>query len=255
MRVTILGCGGSLGVPMVGNHWGRCDPAEPRNRRLRPSILVATESTTVLVDASSDCRAQLLAAAVERIDAVLFTHAHADHVHGIDDLRALTFRRQQPIPAYADEPTSRDLIERFGYALDGADVDRGSYRPILNLRRIDGPFAVGDLPVVQPFVQRHGPGTSLGFRLGAFAYSTDVVDLDEAAFAALDGLDTWVVDACRDEPHPSHAHVAKALEWIARVKPRRAFLTHMNHTLDYASLRAALPPGIEPAYDGLVIDL
>ncbi len=252
MRVSILGCGGSLGVPLVGNVWGQCDPENPRNRRRRPSVLIETERARILVDTTPDCRQQLLDAGVRRLDAVLFTHDHADHIHGLDDLRPLTYRQQGPIAAFADEPTAASLERRFGYAVDTVDVDRGLYKPILRLSRIDGPFEVGDV-LVRPFLQRHGKGVSLGFRFDRFAYSTDVSELDPAAFDALRGVRVWVVDACREEPHMSHAHVAKAVDWIRRVRPERAYLTHMNHTLDYETLRRKLPAGVEPAFDGLVI--
>lgn len=254
MRVTILGCGGSLGVPMVGGQWGSCDPANPRNRRRRPSILVETDGTRLLVDTSPDLREQLLDAAVDRLDGVLFTHIHADHIHGIDDLRPLVWHRQAPLPAFADAATGGELIERFGYAFANAEVDRGLYKPILDLTEITGPVTVGDI-TAQPFVQDHGHSNSLGFRFGRFAYSTDAATLDETAFAILEGVEVWVVDATREEPHPSHAHLARTLDWIARVRPRQAYLTHMNHTMDYDRLCRILPPGVLPAHDGLVIDL
>lgn len=254
MRVTILGCGGSLGVPMVGGQWGSCDPANPRNRRRRPSILVETDDTRLLVDTSPDLREQLLDAAVDRLDGVLFTHIHADHIHGIDDLRPLVWHRQAPLPAFADAATGGELIERFGYAFANAEVDRGLYKPILDLTEITGPVTVGDI-TAQPFVQDHGHSNSLGFRFGRFAYSTDAATLDETAFAILEGVEVWVVDATREEPHPSHAHLARTLDWIARVRPRQAYLTHMNHTMDYDRLCRILPLGVLPAHDGLVIDL
>jgi len=251
IEVTVLGCGGSLGVPMTGGRWGDCDPAEPRNRRRRSSILVRSATTTVLVDAGPDLREQLSELRIRKIDAVVFTHAHADHVHGIDDLRPITFDHG-PIPAYADERALADLNDRFAYAVDSMDVDRGPYRPILTMRRLDGPFTVGDIPLV-PFVQDHGFLPSTGFRIGDFAYSTDVVALDEDAFATLRGVRTWIVDATREAPHPSHSHLARTLEWIERVRPDQAYLTHMNHTMDYATLCARLPARVRPAHDGLAI--
>jgi phosphoribosyl 1,2-cyclic phosphate phosphodiesterase len=254
MRVTILGCGGSMGVPMVGGNWGRCDPANPRNRRLRPSILVETGQTVVLVDTTPDLRQQLLDAGVTRLDAVLYTHAHADHLHGLDDLRPLTYKTHRPVPAYADAPTLAVLEKRFSYAVSTVTMDRGLYNPILAPQLIDGPLTIGDLEI-GVFEQKHGNGTSLGLRFGGFGYSTDAVALDEMAFAALEGVEVWVVDATREEPHPSHAHLERTLEWIARLRPRRAYLTHMNHTMDYDRLRSILPAGVEPAYDGLVIEL
>ncbi len=253
MRITILGCGGSLGVPMVGDNWGSCDPSNPKNRRRRPAILVEQGATIVLVDTPTDLRAQLLDAGVTRLDAVLYTHSHADHIHGIDDLRPLTWR-DGALTGYADAATLERLMEAFPYAIGNVAMDRGIYRPILTVKVIEGRFTVGDLNVL-PIVQDHGFSDSLGLRFGDFAYSTDVVDLDDEAFAALDGVRVWVVDATRIEPHPSHAHLDRALDWIERVAPEKAYLTHMNHQMDYDTLMARLPPGVEPAYDGLVIEL
>lgn len=254
MRVTVLGCGGSFGVPTVGNDWGSCDPAEPRNRRRRPSILVEDAGTRILVDTGPDLRQQLLDAEVDRIDAVLYTHGHADHVHGLDDLRVLAHRAGRPLPAYGDPGTLAEIERRFDYAMASVEMDRGIYGPYLTPHPIEGPFRVGSIDVI-PFRQSHGQVDTLGFRFGRFGYSTDVVALDEAAFAVLDGVEVWIVDATRERPHVSHAHVALALEWIERVRPQRAYLTHMNQTLDYATLKAKLPPHVEPAYDGLVIGL
>lgn len=253
MKITVLGCGGSLGVPMTGNIWGDCDPAQPRNRRRRPSILVETEATVVLVDTGPDLRDQLLDAGVTRLDAVLYTHAHADHVHGMDDLRPLV-PRNRPLPTFLDGETLATLEHRFSYALTTVHVDRGLYRAFLDPRPVDGPFTVGDLTIV-PIQQDHGFGGSLGFRFGRFAYSTDVVSLDEAAFAALEGLDTWIVDATREEPHPSHSHVERTLGWIERLAPGRAYLTHLSHAMDYDRVMRRLPPKVELAYDGLVIEI
>lgn len=253
MKVTVLGCGGSLGVPMVGNNWGTVDPSNPKNRRRRPSILVEQGATTVLVDTSTDLRNQLLDAGVERIDAVLYTHGHADHIHGIDDLRPMTWGRGA-LPAYADAATLAHLERGFPYAVGNVDMDRGIYNPILTVEVIDGPVTIGDLQVI-PFEQDHGFGPSLGYRFGDFAYSTDVVALSDEAFSTLDGIDTWIVDSTREDPHPSHAHLDRTLGWVERLKPAKTYLTHMNHTMDYDRLMQKLPPGVEPAYDGLVIEL
>ncbi|MCC7273076.1 MAG: MBL fold metallo-hydrolase [Alphaproteobacteria bacterium] len=253
MRVTVLGCGGSGGVPLVGGVWGNCDPAEPRNRRRRVSILVEQGGTTLVVDTSPDFREQMLDAGVRRLDAVLFTHAHADHVHGIDDLRAVNRMIGRPIPVHGDAATLRELRQRFGYAFRPLEAGTTHfYKPTLEPHEIAGPFRIGAVEVV-PFVQDHGYSTTLGFRFGRVAYSTDVVRLDETAFAVLAGVDTWIVDCLREEPHPTHSHLVQTLGWIARVRPRRAVLTHMTELLDYASLCARLPSGVEPGYDGLVI--
>ena len=251
MKVTILGCGTSGGVPRIGNEWGACDPHEPRNRRRRASILVEEGGTRLLVDTSPDLRLQLLDAGVSELDAVLYTHDHADHAHGIDELRVLLIRRRAPIPAYTDAGTYASLKRRFGYAFE--DGNR-FYPPMLEAHEISGPFRAGAIDVV-PFEQDHGGGqTSLGFRFGPIAYSTDVIALDDQAFEALEGVEIWIVDALRYRPHPTHINVAGALEWIARVKPRHAILTHMHIDLDYRTLKSELPPGVEPAYDGMVLE-
>ncbi len=254
MKVTVLGSGGSAGVPLIGNDWGQCDPNNPRNRRSRPSILVEDRGTAILVDTSPDLREQLIMAQVSRLDAVLWTHIHADHTHGVDDLRGLNVLMQAPIDAYADRDTLAGLIERFGYCFTPAKQGM-YYKPVLTPHEITGPFTVRDTHV-QPFEQDHGWMKTLGFRFGRFAYSTDVVRLDEDAFAVLEGIDTWIVDCVRIEPaHPVHAHLELTLSWIERVRPRRAYLTHMNHTVDYDTICRLLPPGVEPGYDGLVIEV
>jgi phosphoribosyl 1,2-cyclic phosphate phosphodiesterase len=256
MRVTVLGCGPSWGVPRIGGEWGDCDPTDPRNRRRRVSVLVEEGGTTLLIDTSPDLREQLLDAGVRRIDAVLFTHAHADHLHGIDDLRSVNWLMRSGIPVFASAQALAEINQRFGYVFDTLKPDRPAayYKPVLEPHAVDGPFAAAGIPIM-PFVQDHGFSTTLGFRIGAMAYSTDVVELDEAAFAALRGVDLWIVDCIRRKPHVTHAHLEKTLQWIARVKPRRAVLTHMDESLDYATLRRELPAGVEPGYDGLVIEL
>lgn len=251
MQAVILGCGTAGGTPRIGNDWGDCDPGEPRNRRRRASILLRDGDTQVLIDTSPDLRQQALDADLDRLNAVLFTHAHADHAHGIDDIRFFALKTRGPVDAWADPETLAQLQERFGYAFE-QDSNR-FYPPILNARQIVGRFQIGDMSVV-PFRQKHGPIGTMGFRVGAVAYSTDVQELPEAAFAALAGVDTWIVDCLQRKPHPTHAHLALTLDWIDRVKPRRAVLTHMNTSLDYATLRDELPPGVEPAYDGMVLD-
>ncbi len=256
MRVTMLGCGPSWGVPSIGNEWGACDPANPKNRRSRVSVLVEEGGSRLLIDTSPDLRAQLLAADVRGLDAVIFTHAHADHLHGIDDLRAVNRLMRRPLPIHADAQTLAEIRTRFGYVLGPASpgAKTGFYKPVLEPHEIAGPFAAAGVRV-NPFAQDHGFSTTLGLRIGGFAYSTDVIRLDAAAFAALAGIELWIVDCMRRAPHVTHSHLAQTLDWIARVKPRRAILTHMDESLDYDRLAAELPPGIEPGQDGLVVEL
>jgi phosphoribosyl 1,2-cyclic phosphate phosphodiesterase len=254
MKVTVLGCAASWGVPAIGPDWGRCDPADPRNRRRRCSVLVESRGAVVLIDTSPDLREQLIDARIRRIDAVLLTHPHADHLHGIDDLRKVNQLMKKPIPLYADPYTMGEVDRRFGYVLKSALPDKLLARPTLQPHEITGPFTAAGLPVV-PFAQDHGYSTTLGFRIGAFGYSTDVTELDEAAFAALTGIELWIVDCLRREPHPTHSHLVKTLAWIERLRPRRAVLTHMDQNFDYRELSAELPPGVEPGYDGLAIEL
>lgn len=258
LEFTILGCGSSGGVPRADGDWGACDPGDPRNRRSRCSLLVRRRAaegpeTTVLVDTSPDLRVQTAAAQVKRIDAVLLTHDHADQTHGIDDVRAFFIRQRAAIPCHMDAATTASMRRRFGYIFDG----EAGYPAICTPQALPehgAPWGVsgpsGTVPVVG-FDQDHGPIRSVGFRFGGVAYSSDVVDLDEAAFAALADLDVWIVDALRWRPHPTHAHVERTLDWIARVKPRRAILTNLHIDLDFADLARRLPDGVEPAYDGL----
>lgn len=253
MKVTILGCGYAGGVPLIGDRWGKCDPAEPRNRRLRPSILVQDGDTTLLVDTSPDLRQQLLMCGLQDLTAVLYTHEHADHTHGIDDLRSVNWLLQRPIPIYASAVTLDDLRTRFSYIFTKPAPDGKLYKPSLTPHEINGPMKFGNITVT-PFVQDHGHITSLGFRFNDFAYSTDVKALDEAAFQALEGVKNWVVDAARETPHPTHSHFEQTLEWITRVKPERAYLTHLDQSMDYQTILAKCPAGVEPAYDGLVIN-
>lgn len=256
MRVTILGCGTSAGVPRVGGpggkgEWGAANPSDPRNRRTRCSILVQDQGKTLLIDTSPDVRSQLLAAEVERIDAVIWTHDHADQCHGIDDLRPFALRQGQ-IESWSDERTYGVLSRRFGYCFHAEG--NGFYNPIYSHTVIPGPFRAAGLPVV-PFLQDHGTIPSLGFRFGAVGYANDVVMLPEESLRALEGVEVLIVDAMRYRPHPTHAHLDRALEWIDRLKPRRAYLTNLHVDMDYAEVDRTTPSHVTPCHDGLQIHL
>lgn len=261
LTFTILGCGSSGGVPRPALGWGACDPANPKNRRRRCSLLVERENgeggkTSVLVDTSPDLREQLLDAGVNSLDAVLYTHEHADHTHGIDDLRPLFIHRRRRIDVYLDEATSRALHARFGYCFmkpPGSD-----YPPIVNEHRLNAgtPLVIdgdGGPIAVLPFLQDHGDIPSLGFRFGDVAYSADLVGMPDESVRALAGLDLWIVDALRHAPHPSHFSLNDALDWVGRLAPRRAILTNLHSDLDYESVRSSVPAHVEPAYDGMKI--
>jgi phosphoribosyl 1,2-cyclic phosphate phosphodiesterase len=254
MKVRILGCGTSSGVPRIGNDWGRCDPAEPRNRRRRVSILVEHGDARILVDTAPDLREQLLDAQVDRLSAVIWTHDHADHCHGIDDLRQLLRAAEGPVPGLAREDTLATLHERFGYVFTGGQ----GYPPIVQARPLGDELAVGSIRI-RVVDQPHGPGTSAGLRFEAAGrsavYSTDFNDLTVEMAGLFEGADLWVVDALRRRPHPTHPHLAQALGWIEQVRPRRAVLTHMDNSMDYATLCSELPDGVEPGYDGMEIRL
>jgi phosphoribosyl 1,2-cyclic phosphate phosphodiesterase len=262
LRFTILGCGSSAGVPRIGAGWGACDPNNPKNRRRRCSLLVERRGsdgvTSVLVDTSPDLREQLLDADVRHLDAVLYTHEHADHTHGIDDLRALAIHQRRRIDIHTDTLTSESLHQRFGYCFE--TPPGSSYPPILREHHLDAGTPVviagaGGALTVLPLAQAHGDIPSLGFRFGALAYSCDLNGLTDQSIAALAGLDVWIVDSLRHTPHPSHWSLPETLSWIARIKPRRAVLTNMHVDLDYDRMCRELPPGVEPAYDGMQIEL
>jgi len=259
-RLIVLGCGSSGGVPRLGPAWGACDPQEPKNRRRRCSVLIERSGkdgrTSVLVDTSPDLRDQLLSARVEALDGVLYTHDHADHTHGIDDLRMVAYAMKRRIDVYFDAPTRTSLEARFSYCF--TTPPGSSYSPILKshdltpgkIVEISG--AGGPLRAL-PLLQQHGDIPSLGFRVGNLAYSPDVSDIPEETIPHLQGLDVWIVDALRPQPHPSHFHLKRALEWIERLKPKRAILTHMTAELDYETLKRQLPENVEPAFDGMSI--
>ena len=257
MRVTVLGCGHSGGTPLIGKGWGACDADNPRNRRLRPSILVEEAGTSFLVDTSPDLRQQLLNTGTERLDAVLYTHAHGDHLHGIDDLRAINRAMKRPIDTYADAATWEVISKRFSYVLEPLDKDSGIYyKPALTVHEIapGDAFDVGGVSITS-FDQDHGYMRTIGYRMGQVAYSTDVVALPQSAFEALEGVEVWIIGVLSDRPFPTHAHVDKALDWIGKVGPQRAVLTHLGPDLDYGTLRRRLPAEVVPAYDGMVIEV
>lgn len=254
MRVTVLGCGTSAGVPQIGCGCPVCTSADPRNRRRRCSILVEAAGLRILVDTGPDLREQCLSAGIGAIDALFYTHAHADHVHGIDDLRQINNVIMAPIPTYAHQTVFDRIRERFPYVFLGGRAGFGFWRPEIAPHAIDGPFRVDDLEVTA-FRQGHGRGESWGFRIGRFAYSTDTDAVADEVLDGLCGVDVWLVDALRERPHPSHAHLDLTLSWIDRVRPRQAFLTHMNHEVDYEDWARRLPAGVLPAHDGLVIEV
>ena len=264
VRFTLLGTGSSGGVPRIGNDWGVCDPAEPKNRRRRCGALVerfaddgSGRITRVLIDTSPDLREQLLDARTDSLDGVVFTHDHADQTHGLDDVRALAIRMRKQVPAWMDAPTRASLADKFRYIFEG----KGDYPPIVALQPDIEPLELfdvagpgGTIPFL-PLEQEHGRIRSLGFRIGPLAYCNDVSDLPEASLEALVGVDIFIVDALRYRPHPTHAHVERALEWIDRLQPRHAILTNLHVDLDYRTLKAELPDNVEPAYDGMAVTI
>lgn len=261
MRVTVLGCGSSGGVPLLGCDCRTCTSSNPKNRRSRVSVLVETQGQKILIDTSPDLREQCLRHRILSVDAILYTHAHADHIHGIDDVRSLNYHKNGPIDIYGNPATIEELKARFPYVFSPRNSHYGWYKPELTPHEVcmeDLPqnFKIaGNSADITAFPQWHGDMVTLGFRFGDMAYSTDLNRIPEASFSCLNNLDLWVVDCLRPNRSPTHAHLELALEWIARVKPKRAVLTHMSHEFDYDEFYAQLPPGIEPAYDGMVIEL
>jgi len=260
VRVTLLGTGGSAGVPMIGGSdghgdWGACDPAEPRNRRTRASIVVDGGRGGVLVDTSPDLRGQLLACRVSHVAAVLYTHAHADHIVGLDEVRILNRIAERPLEAFGNAATLAEIELRFGYAFLPWQPP-GFFRPVMVPRVVapGGTLAAAGMQI-RVFDQDHGFSRTLGLRVAGFGYSTDAVALDDAAFAALAGVDTWVVGCVQRQPHHTHAWLARVLEWVARLRPRRVVLTHMGADMDWGWLAANLPVGVEPGYDGQVLEV
>ncbi len=258
LSLRILGCGSSGGVPRLGGHWGACDPDNPKNTRKRCSVLVSRETaegtTRVLIDTSPDLRQQLLDAQIGTLDALLYTHGHADHVHGIDDIRMIVYNMRARLPVWADEETGNQLLSRFAYAF--VQPASSSYPPICDLNSIQGPVTItgaGGPITFSPLRVRHGNIDALGFRIANIAYLPDVSDIPETVWPQLEDLDIWIVDALRRDPHPTHAHLAKTLDWIERACPKQAILTNMHIDLDYAVLDAETPAHIRPAYDGLTL--
>jgi phosphoribosyl 1,2-cyclic phosphate phosphodiesterase len=254
VKVRILGCGTSTGVPRIGNDWGRCDPAEPKNRRRRVSILVSDADTRILVDTTPDLRDQLNDAGVGTVDAVIWTHEHADHAHGIDDVRQLFHNGGRPVPGFAGARTLRSLTERFDYVFTG----KYGYPATVAGQLLDGETQIATIQV-KAVEQPHGSITSTGllFRCNgkSIGYSTDFNELTDEMAALFNGIDLWIVDALRRHPHPSHNHLDRSLAYINRLHPRRALLTHMDNSMDYGSLLRELPPHVEPAFDGMEIEL
>ena len=261
---TIMGCGSSGGVPRIGGNWGVCDPQNPRNRRRRCSLLLegwsegSDQPTRIIVDTGCDLREQLLDANVDRVEAVLYTHEHADHTHGIDDLRVLALINRKRVDVYFSREAANRIVPSFAYCFT-APPDSG-YPPILNQNLIEeyeeltvsGPG--GDITVL-PFLQNHGDIYSLGFRVGGFAYSCDLNGIPETSRAAVSGLDVWVLDALRPDPHPSHLSLSEALELVDEMRPRHAVLTNLHIDLDYAQTDAETPDHVRPAFDGMRIDV
>ena len=240
MKITILGCGPSQGVPVIGNRWGKCDPTNPRNNRTRPSILVEENGTAILVDTSPDIRTQFLSCGISHVDAVLFTHLHYDHVGGIGELRTLSFIEKHRIDVFGTPDVMQSLTRdwRYLFSADGSHESQ-LYKPVAepHLFNYGDNFDIKGIEI-KAFLQDHGICNTAGFRFGNFAYSTDVVNLSDEAFSILEGIDVWVVDCLRTEPHPTHAHFEQTLSWINRIKPKRAIFTHMNFQTDYETLKS-----------------
>lgn len=255
-KITLLGTGPSMGVPHIGNVWGRCDPNNLKNHRMRTSLFVERQRTKILIDTSPDLRAQLLAYRIEHIDALLYTHAHADHLHGIDELRGLNMLMQKPIATYLDQETYAIIQERFPYVLTPLQGDY-YYKPCLNPHFItaNNTFSIDSL-IILPLLQDHGHSrTSLGFKMGNFAYTTDLIGFAATSLPHLYDLDLWVIGCLQKQPHATHAHLDLVYEWYERFKPKQIVLTHMGVEMDYADLQKTLPSYIIPGYDGLILYL
>ncbi|MGZ0187534.1 MAG: MBL fold metallo-hydrolase [Alphaproteobacteria bacterium] len=254
MKLRIMGAGASSGVPYVSGDWGQCDPSEPKNRRSRASVLIESEGARIVVDTGPDFREQFIAAGSGPIDGIIYTHGHADHVHGIDDIRAINSMMKQQIPAFGYEECLDEITRRFSYVFAEPNPERGWFRPSLGANPIEsGDLRIGDADL-RVFEQDHGVCRTIGVRVGDVAYSTDVVHLDAEALHALKGVKTWIVGCLRREAHFVHAGLEQVEAWADQIGPERVILTHMNASMDYADLMGELPNGIEPGYDGLVIE-
>ncbi len=258
MRITMLGCGTSVGVPALGQAgWGSCDPNDSRNRRQRCAVLVEVNGTTILIDAGPDIRKQLLPHELKKIDAVLITHTHSDHVAGLDDLRAFYWPDRKDIQIYATEHHGSDIVARFPYLFTKNPESPSYFVPPMTLNHVCAGqrLQIGSC-LIDVLHQEHGNTTSLGFLFnGKFAYSTDVIDMPDTVFERISGVDLWIVEALRSEPHSSHSHFSQTFSWIDRVKPKRAILTHLGLEADYKSLAKMCPSGTEPGVDGLQFDI
>ena len=257
MKITILGCGPSQGVPVIGQNWGDCNPKNPKNRRSRPSISIEKNGKNILIDTSPDIRTQLLDNNIKEVHAVLYTHLHYDHVGGIGELRTLSYLAKRRIGVFSTGEILKELKKNWSYLfVESNNFESQLYKPVADLNQIEyGKFFSTHGIQIFPFKQDHGVCETVGFRLGDFAYSTDVVNLDEKAFSALDGIKVWVVDCLREAPHPTHSHFDRTISWIQRLKPERTILTHMNFQADYEQLKARCPKGVEPGYDGLILEI
>lgn len=259
LKVTILGCGSSGGVPRLGGHWGNCDPENPKNHRRRCSALVERieggKVTRVLIDTTPDLRSQLLDADIGLLDGVVYTHMHADHIHGIDDLRMVVFNRKQRLSVWADPVTAAELEQRFAYVF--TQPKGSNYPPILELNHLNGPVEVageGGVLRFEPFPVEHGSITAYGYRIGPVAYLPDVSEMTPEAWSAVEGLECWILDALQYKPHPTHVHLDKSLSWLERAGPRKGVLTNMHIPLDYETVLAETPDNVTPAYDGMILD-
>jgi phosphoribosyl 1,2-cyclic phosphate phosphodiesterase len=255
MKLTVLGCGPSGGVPLSHGEWGACDPTDPRNNRTRTSVALTFDSGHIwLIDASPDLRQQLLREQIKQVAGVLLTHSHADHINGLDDLRPFYFAYQQQIQLHADAKTLQELRGKFPYFFTQPEGAEAVYPLFFKFHELTlQPFDIEGIRVI-PFQQNHGYSSSLGFRFPTFAYSTDVVSLSSEALALLEGIDLWLVDCMDRVPRPTHAHLELTLSWIEKIKPKKTLLIHMSQSMDFKALCRQLPLGVEPAYDGLTLN-